>query len=105
MPRVLLCGICLIAIQTSAAAAQTLPSPSDNPVAARPAIDGVAKSASNVPEVVRQPDVPTQPRATSAPAAVLTPPTIDLQFLRAIRLDWDELGISRQRQGPPLSGQ
>ena len=96
MTRALLCGICLIAIQASTVAAQTLPSASDNPIAARPATnDGTAKPTNNIPEVIRQPDAPGQPKAASAPAAVLTPPTIDLRFLRAIRLDRDELGTSR----------
>jgi hypothetical protein len=96
MTRALLCGVCLIAIHARCAAAQTLPSAADNPVPARSApIVGTAKPANNIPEVIRQPNAPVQPKATSAPASVLTPPTIDLRFLRSIRLDWDELGVSR----------
>jgi hypothetical protein len=94
--RLLLCGICLVAIQASSAGAQTLASATDNPVPATAAVaDVMASPANNIPEVVRLPDTASQPRATSAPAAALTPPTIDLRFLRAIRLDWDELGVSR----------
>jgi hypothetical protein len=88
--RVLLCGFCLVAIQARGTAAQTLPSEADSPVAARPApIDGTAKPANNVPEIIRQPAAPAQPMAISTPAAVLTPPTVDLRFLRAISLDRD----------------
>jgi hypothetical protein len=96
MTRVLLCGFCLIAIQASSAAAQTQASATDNPVPTQPAvIDQPARPANKVPEVIREPDSAAQPKATSAPATVLTPPTIDLRFLRAIRLDWDEVGLSK----------
>jgi hypothetical protein len=96
MTRALFYGFSLIAIHVSCAAAQTLPSAADNPVPARPAvIDGTAKPANTIPEVIRQPTAPAKPRAASEPASALTPPTIDLRFLRSIRLDWDELGVSR----------
>jgi hypothetical protein len=45
--------------------------------------------------VKQLPAAPPQPKATSTPASALTPPTVDLRFLRAIRLDRDELGISQ----------
>jgi hypothetical protein len=95
--RVLLCGFCVIAIQASSAQAQILASAADNPVPARSAaVDGPAKPANSIPEVIGQPEMPpAQTKATSRPAAVLTPPTVDLRFLRAIRLDWDELGVSK----------
>ena len=94
--RALLCGFCLIAIQAGGATAQTLASAADNPVPAQAAAtDATTRSAHNVPEVIRGLDQAAQPKATSAPAAVLTPPTIDLRFLRAIRLDWDELGTTK----------
>ena len=94
--RALLCGFCLLAMQVGGATAQTLASAADNPVPAQAAAaDGTSRSAQNIPEVIRGPDQAAQPKATSAPAAVLTPPTIDLRFLRAIRLDWDELGTSK----------
>jgi hypothetical protein len=96
MTRALFCGFCLIAIHASCAAAQTLPSAADNPVPARSAaIGGTAKPANDIPEVIGQPNAPAIPKATSEPASVLTPPTIDLRFLRSIRLDWDEPGVSR----------
>jgi len=96
MTRAISYGICLIAIHSSCAAAQTLPSAADDPVPARSAtIEGTAKPANDIPEVIRQVNAPVKPKATSMPASVLTPPTIDLGFLRAIRLDWDELGVSR----------
>jgi hypothetical protein len=104
MTRVLLWGHCLIGIHAGTVAAQTLPSAADNPTAARPPTsDGTARSAGSIPEVIRRPDAPAQLKATSAPAAVLTPPTIDLRFLRAIRLDWDELGVSRNSRGRKAS--
>jgi hypothetical protein len=82
----------MIALHASNGIAQTLASGVDTPVAQRP-----AAMASNIPEVVRSPEQ-AQPvahsKAVSSPAAVLTPPTIDLQFLRAIRLDWDQVGDS-----------
>jgi hypothetical protein len=95
--RVLLCGICLIALQATNAGAQILASAADNPVPARPAaVAGPSGAANTIPEVIRQPVTPpAQTKAASAPAAALTPPDIDLRFLRAIRLDRDELGLSR----------
>jgi hypothetical protein len=45
--------------------------------------------------VKQLPAAPPQPKATSTPTSVLTPPTVDLRSLRAIRLDWDELGITQ----------
>jgi hypothetical protein len=94
--RVLLCAFCLIAIHAGGATAQMLASAADNPVPAQaPVTDGTTRSANTIPEVIRGPDQAAQPKATSAPAAALTPPAIDPRFLQASRLDRDELGTSR----------
>ncbi len=106
MRRALLCGYCLIGVYAGGATAQTMPS--DNPIPARtPATTKPAAKVpagnvpvgnvpvGDIPEVIGQPARQTQPNAASAPAAVLTPPVIDLHFLRAIRLDWDSVGTTR----------
>lgn len=98
MTRALLCGICLIAIHTSGGNAQTLASTADSPITNQPpAVDGTSKTPGKIPEVIRQPDgsenVPRS-QAINDPGSVLKPPTINLQFLRATRLDWDQLGSS-----------
>jgi hypothetical protein len=98
MTRVLLCGICLIAIHAGSGLAQTVPAGNDSPVANKPvAVDGTMKTPGAIPEIIKQPDgtdnLP-RPRAISDPGSMLTPPTVNLQFLRAIRLDWDHVGSS-----------
>jgi hypothetical protein len=95
MKRVLVCGLCLIAFHASSGFAQTIASGADNPVAGNPAArDGTAKMSNTIPEIVRPQENLAQSKAVSSPDAVLTPPTVDLRFLRAIRLDWDHLGDS-----------
>jgi hypothetical protein len=85
MMRVLLCGFCLTAVPLIGAPAQTLSSAVDLPVAATPlAPDEMAMLVNSIPEVIRQDDVPATPEVASAPAGVLTPPTVDRWFLRAI---------------------
>jgi hypothetical protein len=99
MTRVLLCGVCLIAFHTGVGFAQTAASTTDSPVGSRPlSIDKPSKAPGDIPEIIRQSDddrSTTQPKAISDPADVLRPPTVDLGFLRSIRLDWDHLGASR----------
>jgi hypothetical protein len=94
--RALLCGICLIAANASSGIAQTPASPADNPVTNKPtAVDATTKTPTKIPEIIRQPDGSdniTKPRAIVNPGSVLKPPTVNLQFLRAIRLDWDQIG-------------
>ncbi len=94
MTRVLLCGVCLIGIQAGTAMAQVLAT-ADTATVDRPmAIDG---PLTPIPEIIRQPadeaNVP-QARAVADPDSALTPPTVNLQFLRAIRLDWDRVGLN-----------
>ena len=96
MTRLLLCGVCAIAIQTGSSLAQGLAVAPDSPVTDKPmAIDKTTKGPGDLPEIIRQPDQaqarPT-PRAIADPAGVLQPPSVDMRFLRAIRLDWDRLG-------------
>ena len=96
--RILLCGVCALALQVGSAAAQTLASINDSPVAEKPlAIDKTSKAPGDIPEIIRQPDQdqsPPAPRAIADPSAVLQPPIVDLRFLRAIRLDWDRIEAS-----------
>jgi hypothetical protein len=96
MTRVLLCGICLIGIHAGAGMAQTLATQTDSPVTDKPVVvDGPAKMAPTIPEIIKQPngdDNVPRPKLIGDPGAVLTPPTVNLQFLRAIRLDWDHVG-------------
>jgi hypothetical protein len=103
--RVLLCGICLIGIHAGTGIAQTLGSRADTPVADQPkVVDGTSKTPSNIPEIIRQPDGQddlSRTRAVTEPNAALTSPTVNLQFLRAIRLDWDQLGRTAPQQRLP----
>jgi hypothetical protein len=97
--RVLLCGIGLFALQLGSGLAQVLPADRDSPAVGKPAaVDGSPKAPGSIPEIIRQPDgsdnLPPA-RAIADPSSVLTPPTVNLQFLRAIRLDWDHMGSSR----------
>lgn len=99
MMRVLLCGACVVAIHAGSGIAQTLASAADSPVTNKPvAIDRTTKAPGSIPEIIKQPDGhadATQSLATVDPGSVLKPPTVNLQFLRAIRLDWDRLGGDR----------
>ena len=98
MTRTLLYGAFMVGLHLSGGYAQTVATAADSPVAPRTAaIDGGPKVGTNVPEIVRQPEADrhaVQPRTIADPKSVLKPPTIDLQFLRAIRLDWDQLGTT-----------
>ena len=96
MTRLLLCGVCAIAIQCGSSLAQTLASASDAPIVDKPvAIDKTSKAPGAIPEIIRQPEqeqtVPA-PKAIADPAGALRPPVVDSRFLRAIRLDWDRVG-------------
>jgi hypothetical protein len=94
--RILLCGVCALALQVGSSFAQTLASVNDSPVAEKPlAIDKTSKATGDIPEIIRQPDQDQSqpvPRSIADPRAVLQPPVVDLRFLRAIGLDWDRVG-------------
>jgi hypothetical protein len=100
MTRLLLCGVCLIAFHTGVGFGQTVASATDSPVGSRPlSIDKPSKAPGDIPEIIRQSDddrLTPQPKAISDPGAVLRPPTVDLGFMRSIRLDWDHLGTSQR---------
>lgn len=106
MTRVLLCGICLIGIHAGSGMAQTPASRADDPVTDKPAVvDGTSKTPATIPEIIKDGDenLP-RPKAIADPGAALTPPTVNLQFLRAIRLDWDHLGQDTRVAGAQLGG-
>jgi hypothetical protein len=99
--RVLFCGICLIGLHAGGGMAQTPSSRADTPVADKPAaVDGTQPTPPAIPEIIRDRDdsVP-QPKAIKDPGSALTPPTVNLQFLRAIRLDrmGHDMRVARSR--------
>ena len=104
MTRVLFRGVCLIAFQmavsTGGAFAQTMASAADVPLNDKPvAIDKTSTAPGDIPEIIRSPfgdDATPQPNAVVDPGAVLTPPHVNLSFLRSVRLDWDQLGQPRK---------
>lgn len=103
MTRVLLCGVCLIGIHTGAGMAQTRATETDSPVTDKPVVvDGPAKTAPTIPGIIKQSnedDNQPRPKLIGDPGSALTPPTVNLQFLRAIRLDWDHMGDDAQMAG------
>ena len=98
MMRVLPVGFCLVAIHAGSGIAQTLASATDSPVTSTPmAVEGPEKMANNIPEIIRSPEE-QKPVANVAcslaactPAAVLQPPTVNLEFPGAIRPGWDQV--------------
>jgi hypothetical protein len=103
MTRVLLCGVCLIGIHATACMAQTRATQTDSPVTDKPVVvDGPAKTAPTIPEIIKQPNEDAnqlKPKLIADPGSALTPPTVNLQFLRAIRLDWDHVGDDARMVG------
>jgi hypothetical protein len=86
-------------IHIGGAVAQTVAPGADSPVASKPLTAGETYKTPNViPEIIRRPDGSDNVSRSAAavdPVSVLRPPTVSLEFLRAIRLDWDRLGDQR----------